>query len=615
MRTKALRALERELAKAARPPERLSYSEWAAKNFRLSGNSASPGRFRPWKTQRGLLDAFGDPLLQRIDVLKSARCGYTTCLVAAIAADAVNDPSATIVLMPTDDDARGIVVDEIDPAFRDTPALQGLMRVGRFDGRNTLTNRTMAGGGSLKVLSARAPRNLRRHTARRVYSDEVDAMEITPEGDPLLLVERRTISYADRKLVSGSTPTDEETSIIVKRYSESDQRVFEVPCPHCGDRFEILWEHISWPPGRPEEAVCICPHCGAEIEEKLKPAMEEAGEWRATHPEVKGHAGFRLNALVSLFANAAWGVLAAEYEKAKKNGPSDLQVFYNTVLGQVWSSSINQVAESELMSRREAFGLSLGQGEAAWNARIPRDVLYITVGVDVQVDRLECVILGWSEEYRWFLGHHVIWGATNLESTWDELDAFLSTKWPHPLGAEIGIEAAAVDSGDGNRTQQVYDFCMPRMSRKIVAIKGVQGSRPLLERSKSNHRKYRGAVFWRVGVDQVKTDIVTTLPLDQIDDRGQVNRHAFRFSDTLEEEWFRQITAERRIVTYVRGRPTVEFKRVENRRAEALDAAGYAIAVRQLCRFEWDARRVALTGRPAKPKTEDLAAIVSRLHG
>ena len=59
--------------------------------------------------------------------------------------------------------------------------------------RDTLTSRRFA-SGSLKVVAARAPRNLRRHTARILLVDEADAMEIGPEGYPIRLAERRTLS-------------------------------------------------------------------------------------------------------------------------------------------------------------------------------------------------------------------------------------------------------------------------------------------------------------------------------------------------------------------------------------------------------------------------------------
>lgn len=608
-RNNAVHRLFDRIAKSLRPPKDLSYSQWAEENFRIPAtSSAAPGRFRPWKFQRGILDAIGDPLIPRVSVIKSARTGYTLSLIAGLGAFAVNDPGPMILLMPTDDDARGIAVDEVDPAFTESPALRGVMKVGRFDGRNTLTQRSMMGGGSLKILSAMSPRNLRRHTAKVLFCDEVDGMRVTKEGDPIKLAEKRTVSFADRKIVMGSTPTDEETSIIVKRYEESDARIFEIPCPHCSTYFELLWEHLDWNAGKPETVQAFCPHCGVGIDEHDKPAMVEAGEWRATRPWVKGHAGFRLNALISMFANASWPMLVDEYEKAKINGDADMQVFYNTVLGKVWSRAIDAVTDKQLKERGEDFALCWDAENQAWTEKIPAEVAYITAGVDVQIDRLEISFIGHSANHRWILGHHVIYGATNLHSTWDELLAVLSTKWRHPLGGEIGISASAVDSGDGGRTQHVYDFCERPACQalKIVAIKGDDGPRPVIEVSRTRRRK-RTAPLYIIGVDQVKTDICVSLPLEAS------AQQSIRLSNSLTDEFHRQLNSERRVLKYKSGRPVVTFDRVGNRRAEALDSVVYGIAVKNICRIDYARRYDELkSDQPARKSLKDL---VSKLHG
>lgn len=600
----AVDALFADVAKSLLPPPVLSYSEWAEEHFRLPSSSAAAGRFRPWKFQRGILDAIGDGTIERVSIIKSARTGFTVSLVAAIGAIAANDPSPIILLMPTDDDARGIAVDEIDPAFRDTPALRGLMPVGRYDGRNTLTHRVLMGGGSLKILSARAPRNLRRHTAKVLYCDEVDGMEATAEGDPIKLAEKRTTSFPDRKIVIGSTPTLDGTSIVSKRYEESDQRIFEVPCIHCHTPFELLWEHLDWKRGDPESVRCICPHCNESIEEKYKPQMVEAGEWRATLPHRKGHAGFRLNALISQFANASWPKLVEEYELAEKNGPTDMQVFHNTVLGKVWSSSIDHVTENQLLARREEFGIAWDMVRGRWREDVPEDVAYITAGVDVQGDRFEVVFVGWSRVHRWVLGHHVVRGSVLLQSTWDELDATLGTVWEHPLGGQIGVAAACIDSG--NFTQRVYDYCEIVQSRKIVAVKGDEGPRPIMKAS-TRRRRNRTAPLYIVGVDQLKTDILMTLPLEKSE------AQSFRLSDVLDEDFFIQLTSERRELKIKNGKPEVAFVRIGNRKAEALDCVVYGLAAKQLCRFDFDNRYEELRGEQVKrPSLKDISA---RLHG
>ena len=134
-----------------------------------------------------------DPAVERITI-KSARVGYTKSLMVALGAVAANDPSPIILLVPTDEDARGIAVDEVEPIFEATPALQGLIKKGRNDGRNTLTRKALVGGASIKILSARAPRKLRRHDCRVLLIDEADAMEITSEGDPIAIAEKRTLA-------------------------------------------------------------------------------------------------------------------------------------------------------------------------------------------------------------------------------------------------------------------------------------------------------------------------------------------------------------------------------------------------------------------------------------
>ena len=591
-------AVFRDVAKALRPPPVLAYSDWAQRYIRLPSTSSSmPGRLDLWKFQRGILDAIGDPLIERVTVMKSVRVGYTMMLAAAIGADAANDPCSVLLYVPTDDDTRRIVVDDINPIFRESPVLAELANVDNFGVRDRLTQRSMAGGGSLKVLSTRSPRNLRSHTARKIYIDEVDAMEVTDEGNPIELAENRSMSYADRKVVVGSTPTDAEHGMIYKRYLEGDQRVFEVPCPRCGVFFEMLWEHVSWPIGNPKGAYVTHKPCGGRIEPHEKPWMVENGEWRITDPSVEGHASFKMNTLISLFAKASWGDLAVEYEKAKRTGPGAMQAFVNTKLGLPWTNVMDDLDEHALMARREPFGIRWDEQAQKWDARIPTEVRYITAGVDVQPNRLEMSLWGWSADgTRWVLSHEVFRGSSNLESTWHELDARLKTRWPHPLGETIGIDAVAIDSGDGNSSQVVYNFCGPRTDRGVFAIKGMRDrDGPIISASKNRSLKVPGGKLHMIYVDQVKMDLILAANEVLADENGR-ERHRIRFSADLDAEWFLQFTSERRKAFLDKGRMKMRFVPIGDRRTEALDCAVYANAVRHNVRFDFDHRETELTG-------------------
>lgn len=164
-------------------------------------------------------------------------------------------------------------------------------------------------------------------------------------------------------------------------YAASDARIFEVPCPACGVLSEITWDAITWDEGKPETARWRCPECHDEIAESHKPAMVAAGVWRATRPEVNCHAGFCLNALVSLHTNASWAKLAAEFVTAKDD-PRTLQTFINTILGQGWKGDGDELDEDALVARAEGWGLDAVPGDVLALTRAAKGALAagLTVG-------------------------------------------------------------------------------------------------------------------------------------------------------------------------------------------------------------------------------------------
>ena len=538
-----------------------SLSKWLEEVvFLPAGLAAVPGLLKLHPYQRAIADAIADPKIERVSVLKSARIGYTTVLVGAIAHYIVRDPSPILVLMPTESDCRGLMVDDIEQLFQESPALREHLPMphpGKSD-RHTLLHRLFK-GGSLKVVAAGAPRNMRRHSAKVLLIDEVDACAVTAEGDAVSLATQRTLIWPRRKIVAGGTPFDASTSVIARLYGESDRRVWELPCPACGAFSEISWEAIEWPTGRPEEAAWRCPECEELIEERHKPAMARRGRWHVTNPTAGArHAGFKINALSSLLPNAAWGRLAAEYVQAKED-PATLKVFVNTVLGLPWSEQGDGIDETALARRIEPIGLDA----------IPEECLALSAGTDCADDRLETVICGWTRDNVCLvLDHIVIWGAIGDDLTWQQLDQLLRRQFSHPLGGKLRIEACAIDFGDGGHADIVLGFAAPRASRRVMAIKGAPGfSRRALQASSSKMKRGR---LWICGVDSLKSRL-----FDQLQRPGTI-----RFSDQLEPVYFEQLSSEKRVTRTVRGKPTARFERIRGMKAEALDATIYALAAR-----------------------------------
>lgn len=540
------------------PPPKISTADWIAANVTLPADvTDTSGLMALFPYQRGIADACDDPEIERVTWQKCARIGATSLMVAIVAGYVKNNPSNILAVQPTQDDARDFMVSTVEPIFAASPPLAGLM-VQDEKNRDTIQSRKFP-GGSLKCVGA-APRNLRRHFVRVLMLDEIDGYLPSNEGDPLKLAENRTRTARNRLIFAASTPTDSETSNIARAYESSDKRIYETPCPHCGEVFEPRFEHLQWDKDSngehlPDTAHLVCPASGCVIEESSKGAMVEAGGWRATAPQVKGHAGFKCSALISTIEHARWSQIAREFLEAKKD-PELLKVWTNTLMGDVFrDKSGDGLDENAIARRAEPIGL----------AAMPEDVRILTMGVDVQGYGLEVVTLGHSATQMFALAYETIHAPPTSELAWQELDALLKRRFPHPFGGTIGYDAAAVDSGDGNVTDLVYAFTRPRFGRRVVSVKGHDGNRPLIERSTKPW-------LYIVGADGAKSRLFGLL-----EKPGHI-----RFSQNLPPRFYEELCSERRVTFYKFGQPRKRWERIKGMRAESLDATVYAMAVRHL---------------------------------
>lgn len=580
MNADPFRQLRRELFQAMRPPPRLDLGEWVESHVRLPSTvAAQAGRMVLMSWQREVARSIGDNRVERVTILKSARVGATQLMVAGIGHFALNDPSPQLVVMPSESDCRMLLTSIIEPTFAASPSLRNALSE-NVSGRDTMLSRHYP-GGSLALVSGASPKNLRARTARVLWLDEVDGLDVSAgdEGDPVSLAIRRTMTYGTRrKIVMASTPVDEATSRIARAYAEGDCRIWELPCLHCGDFHELTWAMIQWPEGKPEDAHFVCPSCGCITREADKPAMIEQGRWRATRPEVTGHHSYRLNTFgASILPTAAWGVLASEFLAAKRD-PATLKTWVNTVAGEVWRDESDGMDDADLMSRLEPIGLD----------RIPPEVIALTGGCDVQHDRLEVTTLGWTADDKpLVLAHDVLWGDPFGSDLWMGLSDLFTRTFAHPNGGTLRYDAALIDSGDGTTTEAVYEFTRGRMAQRIFPCKGIAGFREPPTRL-GNVSAKKWVRLQLVGVDSIKRRIM-----------GLVTSGAMRFSDSLSATWAEQFTGERLRTRYSKGVPILEWHRLSGRRVEALDCAVYAMAARSLVSVDAGRRAEELTSQAA----------------
>lgn len=536
-------------ARAWRPARPPSVSEWAARFRRLSGKSAAePG---PWRNDRipylaAIMDSLdlSDPA-PIVVFVASSQVGKSECALNWIARTIHVAPASFLALFPSEKDARKWVRGRLNPVIAETPELRRLVPLGRkTDSGNTLLEKHFP-GGVLYTGSANIPSDVAAISVPFRLLDEVDRMPpvLEDEGDPVELSERRSAAFVRRKGFYTSTPTTVEGSIIWPYWLRSTMGRFLVPCPHCGHRQALRWSGLRWPTGKPHLAEYACEECGAMIAERAKTDMLAAGEWRHEHPEraldVKG---FHVNGLYTPAGlGDSWGMHAAAWERAQ-GSPAKLQVFWNTRLGEPVATERQAVEWETLKGRAEPYRLRT----------IPRGVLVLTSGTDVQHDRIETQVLGFGRDERATVVDYVVhYGDPTRGEVWAALDEYLAAPIVNSCGVEMRIACSLVDAG--YMQHEVTNWTRHRRARRIYAAKGstALGRNPIGKPSHVDVRvggetHKRGAEMYVLGVGQLKATLYRRLMADAGKDGEPVlpaDRH-IRFSSDLPDEYFRQLSAE-----------------------------------------------------------------------
>lgn len=561
--------IRRAIADALMPEPVLLVSEWADQHRILPAKGAAePG---PWRTARtpylcAIMDALatGSPY-HTVILAKGSQIGGSEVGNNWLAYAIHHAPAPMLMVQPTVEMVKRSSKQRIQPMIDATPVLAERIAPNRSrDSGNTMFVKEFS-GGMLVMTGANSATGLRSMPARYLFLDEVDAYpgDVEGEGDPVELAIARTSTFKrNRKIYLCSTPTITGISRIWSAFERTDQRYYHVPCPECGARQVIKWERIVWEEGKPETAKLACAGCGALIDERHKAWMLEHGEWIATAPATPGVVGFHLSSLYSPPGWYSWSDAAAEF-LAAKDFPERLKSFINTKLGECWEDREGETSDvATLASRRQS-----------WTA-VPADVLVLTAGIDVQDNRLEATLVGWSYGQRaYVLGHNVLWGPPGEEQVWIDLDEWLRQSHSTEDGRELKLRAACVDSG-GHHTQAAYDFCKARHARKIWAIKGREGPHPAWPPKQSRSRTHRGGRVFVIGVDTIKDSLRAAFSVKD----PTLPRH-IAFSAELADDYFEQLCAERRVIKRnTRGGAKRIWKRVSGVRNEALDCLVYATA-------------------------------------
>ena len=559
-----MQELVREAVQTLKPPPKLTISEWADAERRLSPEaSAEPGRWISARAeyQGGIMVAVSDPCIEAVVFMKSAQVGATEIVNNVVGYYVRHDPSPILCLQPTLDMAKTWSKDRLMPMVRDTPTLLGSISEKKRAKDSTIFHKVFP-GGHLTISGANSPASLASRPIRVLLCDEVDRYPVSAgdEGDPVSLAKKRTTTFWNRKLVITSTPTIKGSSRIEQAYESTDKREYYVPCIHCGEKQTLKWKNVKWEKDKPLTAALYCEVCGAGWSESDKLKAIKKGEWRASG-EFRGVAGFRLNELYSPWV--AVTDMASNFLEAKKY-PETLKTWVNTALGESWQEDQGEGVEYEMVYARKEH----------YPAPVPVSDVVLTAGIDTQGDRLEVEVVAWGKDYESYsVDFAILEGDPNQPGVWSLLDEYLAQSFKDETGKKHRIQGTCIDSG-GAHTQPVYLYCKDRYFKRIFAIKGqAQYGKPIVSKpTRNNAQRCR---LYPVGTDTAKERIYSFL---KIKDVGPGYCH---FPDHYDKEFFKQLTSEKLQVRYVKGRSRKLWVKTRKRN-EALDCRIYSLAALEI---------------------------------
>lgn len=577
--------------------ELLTVDQWAEKNRYLPSTSAEPGRWRnsrtPYLIEPMRAMSPSHPA-ESITLMFGSQLGKSEAMVNATGACIDIAPGPILWVQPFEGLAKKFSRQRIDPLIKETKSLKDkVFEVKTKDGSNSVLEKYFP-GGSLVLVGASVAANLAMMPVRYLFMDEVDryVKDADGEGNPVDLAKARTRTFTRRKTTMTSTPTVKGQSEIESSYMETDQRKYFIPCPHCKAMQILEFKQLQWEAMRPETVMYYCIHCGEGIEEYQKTWMlsvEAGAEWRPTAKADPDKIGFHLSSLYSPVGWLSWKEIAGQWERAQSS-ETKLKAFINTVLAETWQVKGEAPDWERIYNQRESYPLGI----------VPLQVVALTMGVDVQGDRLEAHVVGWGKNSeKWTVDYQIIPGDTSdltIKGPWNRLSELIQKDYDHVSGNKVRIMATCIDSG--YNTQKVYEFTRKHASLKVYAVKGMEKLPIVVGAPKDADIKtgdgrmiYRGTKFYPVGVNVIKPDVYGWLKREcpkseDVDEIGYPTGY-FHFPE-MSEDWFRQLTAEQLAPVIINGYKINRWKKIYERN-EVLDTTVYAVVAAYLAGIPgWD---------------------------
>lgn len=448
---------------ALTPPEDITVSEWAEKYRQLDAKTtARPG---PWKNSstpylKGLMDEFNNYETEEIIFVKPTQVGGTEAILNMIGYVIDEDPSPAMVVYPTDELAKSISKNRVEPMILNSPTLKK-----HYHENDSSVLELQFDDMYLSLVGSNSPSGLASKPIKYLFLDETDKYPgaSKKEADPVSLAKERTKTFHNKKIVLASTPTLRNNHIWEAKENADIEKHYLMPCPHCGKKIEFKFANLRFPDDesmsyadRAERARYVCQECGAIITDSQKYIMLQQGSWEVVERKTQfaRKVVFWLNTLYSPFVRFA--DIAKEFLMSKDDSEA-LQNFVNSWLAEPWEDTALKT-NADLVLERQTDVPELV---------VPEWAKFLTGGVDVQENCLYLSIRAF--------GNHIT--SQNIYHqqvfSFRDVERIMNMPYKKANGDEFVVALCLIDSGyDADST---YDFCADN-SDWAVPVKGASNA-------------------------------------------------------------------------------------------------------------------------------------------
>ncbi|WP_265822547.1 terminase gpA endonuclease subunit [Geovibrio ferrireducens] len=555
---------------AARPRERMSGSEWAAK-YRIltSVTSSVTGKWQneTFALATGVLDAITHENVLRVSWASGTQNAKTETILNTAGYFMHQSPAPMMLTMPEKSDCSYMSKIRIAEMINNTSE-DVLAKC--CDSEDIRRDKFMIPftGGVFYIAWATSVNQLASKPVAIILMDEVDKWKVIPKhGDPQTLLLERIKAQINAKVLEAGSPVLKDGRILTS-VKQADF-IFDryAPCPHCEEGIVFTFGGLHVKDG---VVSYECPHCGELLKDRDKPGMLTKALWKTEDRrelydvlENGGrnlHLGFRSSSFYSPFISFTdiWDKsqsVAGDIEKKR--------AFVNGWLGLGYDEldEVTLTETSDLLARAKDEDFE----------KLPPQVCLLTAGVDVQKTRIEALVMGWGLNYEnWVIERKIISGDPRLKHVWDELYSYLRlSRFPHFCGANLRLSCVAVDAG--YLTQEVTAYLKGKEKYRIYCIKGGSEGEgePMLKNSVLGAAKAQGFLLGTFVLKDTVKEYMQASP-------GNVGYMHFRES-VCDEDYFLQLTAEECITEIRGGKAHQKWVKVRNRN-EVFDLTCYNIA-------------------------------------